>query len=471
MKTLFLITLALLVNTQWATASEAPAMFTDCADRVHIRAPENSAGYYFSESCNTVYVLPPLRGDIEVSRPTRTTNTRLCSLVNTAIDSNKYYEKKVKKINKKIERLQRSQSSNNSLDPWTIGEPSDDLDDDLIADDPVEEEIDRLNEKLRNAIKILIADNKEYSSIEGPKMTMTVLADTMSLVEEFKRKNRGINFQPMPISKGVLSFINSSTNTGEAKAALSWGVAGLNVDSGFFTGLKPGDLAQPAVTTNSHVLFSGAVTGQVVLSLIGACPFVDESGSMPEAIDARDMAGYLATSVDYTYNVMVNRSYEAEYNLSELFKRIQKQSRKGGFFSSKTIHSLVVEQNSEGWFKFKSLSEHPNHEFDAALAQTVKAQLIARALQTIGAVPVGQNEAPGLLAPGEHGATVIADGLKKCPHIYCQAAGFVLGGLDAVFGSSSAVSNFIHTNNRWQKETVSESKMIPLMSQVAIVEN
>lgn len=454
----------LLIVGQSAAASVAPAMFTSCPRAKTLKSPPNGAGVYFSKDCSVAYVLPPRLGEIAIAQPTATGNVRTCGAVENVFEAIDFQSRKVSKYVKQIEAAEKDLEFGSLKDPWLEAGPSmppADLNPEL-------EKLEELREKVSESVLKVLAWNEKLAAYEGPKVRITVAADHNLLVEEYQRLNPAIEMRPMPIAKSVLTFVGKVTsNVGKAPAALYMDMSGVKVPASHFSGLEPGDeegkKSEPSVT-----LFSSGVSGQLVLSLVGACPFYDmRSGSFPERIETRQLMSYIAPSVDYIYNVQVNRRYVAKYNLAELLKRIQKQSTRGGFFTSSTLHSLVIDNSSKGWFTFESKSEDSRHEWDEQLAQTLKAQIIARLLARLGAKPIGNPEVPGIIAPGKTGADVASRTLKWCPHIYCQAGGYILEGLSATIGGSKAVSEFIQTNNHWEGEEVSETKMVPQIGQTA----
>jgi hypothetical protein len=445
-----------------AIAGATPTMFNECAKHIKIKSPLKGAGVYFNDNCTVAYVLPPRHGKILVSTPTKTPNTRLCSTYDGMLKTAEARASKAKRIIKMIEQEEEKLTGVHLQDPWiTSVTPSTDV-------NPENDQLEKLREQAEDIITKQLQFNEVMAQYEGPKIRLTIEADQNAMVDEYQKLNPEVTFRPMPLAKGALTFTaKTEKNIGKAAAALYWGVAGIKTTPSSFTGIKPEDLVQNSNDSTGQVLFASSVSGQMVLSLLGACPLVDASGNIPADINESAINSYIDPSIAYVYNLAVNRSYYARYNIAELFKRIQKQSTKGGLFSSKTIHSLVIERDSSAWFVFKADSEDPRHEWEEQLRQTVKAEIIARALQRVGVTPIGTSEVPGIIPPGRTGASVISEGLGKCPHIYCQAGAFVLAGLDTVFSKKSAISEFISKNNFWEEETVKETKMVPQIGQVS----
>ncbi len=467
MKKLSVRTIALgliLVTGGPAVASIAPSMFTSCPQSKNIKSPQNGAGIYFSSDCSVAFVLPPRLGEISLAQPTALSNVRTCGAVENVFETLDFQSRKVSQYIKQIEAAEEDVEFGSLKDPWIdsgVAKPPEDL-------NPEIEKLEQMREKVTETVLKVLQWNETLATYEGPKVRITVAADHNKLVQDYQKLNPNIEMRPMPIAKSVLTFVGKVTNNiGKAPAALYMDMSGVKVPASHFTGLTAED-EDGKGDKQTVTLFSSGVSGQLVLSLVGACPFYDlRSGTFPETIETRQLTSYIAPSVDYIYNVQVNRKYIAKYNLAELLKRIQKQSTKGGFFTSSTLNSLVIDNSSTGWFSFESKSEDSRHEWDEQLAQTLKAQIIARLLARLGAKPIGNPEIPGLIAPGKTGADVASGALKICPHIYCQAAGFVLDGLSSSIGGSKSVSEFIQANNHWEGEEVSETKMVPQMGQTA----
>jgi hypothetical protein len=452
-----------LLIAQGAIAGGPPALFTSCGDKIKIKAPKTGAGVYFSADCKTAYVLPPAKGELFVSEASETGNAMMCTTYENSFKIAEMKSNLVKRLLSRIEAKDQSVKFDLSDDPWIYSEPKDEtnLNPDL-------EELSKLQDQVITESEKIGKHNEFLAGFEGPKVKLTVISDHNSLVQAYQELNDGIgiDFRPIPLTKSALTYIpNSDKNIGRAKAVLDWQVPGIHISHEYFTGKEL--LDAEAAKSNPTILFTSAASGRLTMSLIGGCPLYNP-GTREFDVKKSKLSQHFVVSSNYAYNVAVNRRYKAEYNVWELFKRLQKKKKSGGLFSSKTVHSLIIERDSSGWFKFKSLSEDNNHEFNQQIAQTVKAEVIGRLLQRMGAKPVGTPEAPpDLIAPGPSGASTIATGLATCPHIYCQGAAFVLTGLDAIFGSSTATSEFISKTNYWEIEEVDQTKMVPRFGQVA----
>jgi hypothetical protein len=224
-----------------------------------------------------------------------------------------------------------------------------------------------------------------------------------------------------------------------------------------------GDQTQPSAPAS--IDFSNSVSGQIVLSLVGACPYFEGPYSARTGINFQELAAYLVANVTYQYEAFVKRGYVAEYNLNNFYKRVETQKKKGGFFSSKTVHSIVEEGDSSDWFKIffdaPTTGEFQYTEAEqATISREVKADLIDRAMKRFAFLAGGPTTPPAVPEMAPTGASSAAKALRKCHLWYCQAGSLGLGVLNSIFGRSTAVSSFQRTNDIWTKDTVRGTKVV-----------
>lgn len=207
-------------------------------------------------------------------------------------------------------------------------------------------------------------------------------------------------------------------------------------------------------------IFGESLGGQLILSLQASCPFYDsKNGEMKRKLSKSQLQAYFVANVTYKYYLQAFRRYHARFNLASMVKRIEKSTKKGGFFSTKTVNSLIEEKSSKDWFEITVDSDHNELSFDD-ISREVKADLISRAMEQITLMNTGSpSQAPSIVTPPANGASTAAKELQKCPHIYCQAGAAILGVADAIWGGSEAVSNFIKNNDVWAEDRVEERKM------------
>lgn len=441
-----------------AQAWAVPTLYNSCKD-IKITPVPNGNGVFLSQDCQTAYVLPPLTGTVAIDGMAPTMNMKRCPVLNSYLSIMKSQAERLEKLSKRLDGSGASPGSpiggGSTLFP---GKPADGGG---SAGSTAELEKEILDTK-----KLFADINdtvKEYWEMEGTYGTANFTSDQQALVAAYQEKNPGISFVAMPISIAKLYLLRkTSQNTASLPAVISFDVPGSAIPIAVYPKTET-----PA--EDGGVIFGGALTGQMVLSLVGACPYYDVKNDrmITEHLTGKDLSKYMAANVSYAYNLSVNRAYTAKYNLASFFRRLETSESKGGFFSSKTINRLIVEKNSKDWFEFKSNVEDGRHDFDQSLEATVKAELIDRVFKQINLLAVGPGEqAPGLSTPNPNGAEVGAKNLRKCPYVYCQVGAAVLDIANAIFGSSSSVSEFIQKNDFWAVDDVSESKALPFLGTV-----
>jgi hypothetical protein len=420
-----------------------------CANSVKIKAPKNGAGVYFNEDCSVAYVLPPATGTIELTAIAKTANLRNCSLLNNAIDT---FAKKTDLLYAQMAKIERQNSGSDSGGGFGGGgglfkpRPGDDEQ----APDNSDELLAELEEVL-DAYKRSTEKLSDYWSTEGASAQMSYRMEHQLLVNEYRKLNPHVTFHAIQLKDAKIKLARKvgrgDTGT-KLPAVLESNIPG-------FVGItdQQGDIGD-AVDAGQ------AQSGQLVLALTGACPYYDSKRhSFPSSLSAKDLAAHMVANVRYVYELQANKGYKARYNLGAFLRRVQSSEKKGGFFSSKTINKLIVEEETKDWFEIEIYAEDGRIDHDQDFAQTIKAQVIDRALSNIALFVNGDPvAAPTQTQPGPNGASVAAGALRKCPYLYCQAGAAVLDVANAIFGRSESVAEYIRKHDTWVEETVKERR-------------
>jgi hypothetical protein len=439
-----------------STGSAQPTLFNDCQD-IPIHPVPGGAGVFFSDDCKTAYVLPAATGSLTITGMTVSENLRRCPMFESYTSIMAQQADRLEKLAKQISASGVDTSENDStLFPGPASGGSS-----ISAEDMQQllkdfEDVKKLNVDINDTIK-------DYLQLEGSTAQGILNADQTEMVNAYEKANPSIHMVALTVEDAHLHINKRVAGISAGlPAVLEFSVPGRHADD---PGGDPGGEA--------HSLFGGIVSGQLVLSLVGACPYYDATTHRMKVdhLDGQSLAPYFNANVDYWYGLAVNRSYHAEYNMGEFISRIQSSESHGGFFTSSTINKLIEEKDSHDWFTFKANSQDGRFDFADALRETVKAQLIDRALRQIQMMSLGSGTAaPGFSTPGADGASVAAENLRKCPYIYCQVGAAVLDVANAIFGGSEAVAEFIQNNNHWQKDDVSETQMLPFLGSTVFQE-
>lgn len=330
---------------------------------------------------------------------------------------------------------------------------------------------------------------ENWAPLEGATGQIVYTVDWSTLTNAYASANpgtiqKGVTFRPVPISEGQFYATMKLPNADGSKlpgipALLSAVVpgaqpAGPNHLSGGLVKIMPSvtDASAPRPdvggTLTGYGQFSGTagvqgVSGQIVLSLAGACPYFPQGTASPDksTINSDELTAHMVANAMLAYDVKQRRKYSATFHLANLVTRMESMKEEGGFFSSKNVHDLVQTADHHEWFDITFDVDGGDFQWtpeeQTKLTQEVKADLIDRALVNVATAAGSPPPLPGV--PSETGAGATSKRLMMCPNLYCWAGGFILGTLDSIFGSKEAVSNFKSQNNAWVSDNVNQVKM------------
>ncbi|WP_163834562.1 hypothetical protein [Spartinivicinus ruber] len=273
-----------------------------------------------------------------------------------------------------------------------------------------------------NSLRKIIMDTyKDFALKEGMTAGITYTLPWNELVNEYQRLNPSISFQAVPIKDSNFKFNTlqaSSLETAfrELPGALSVSVAGKR--SGLF--VEPNTLESPqklGEQSDKNIPFTDSISGQVRLSLMGACPLVDHEGSIKEDA-SKELHSYLMPNAILEYEVKVNRGYKAEYNLYRMYEKYMKTKTKGGGFirhkkKTKGYENKIVEEGFTIEFLADGGEFNYTPEEQARIASEVKSTLINRAVKHIATFVDIRKMVPELQETTITGAGVFAKTLAK----------------------------------------------------------
>lgn len=386
------------------------ALFSNnCPDTEDVQAPAGSQGFFMSADCRTVWVLPPVKGTVEVTGRT-VGNIQRCQEV-LAVN------RTLGEVNKNIQKAVEGRG-----DAAKLAE--------AVA-----------------ARKSILEAFSDLSHMQAASVELNFSMAIEENVRRFQDYNQGSNlrFAPVPLKKVKLQWNKSQTQDPEMPIAFNPDV--------------------PLSDLNN--IGSGSFSARLDLSLFGACPLRDGfTHALPRKIRARDLAGIITPNVTYSYEVGANYSYKATFNRGALARKIRSASSSGGFFRTSTASTLTETAESSGWFKFE-MSCEDSRVCDQAKTETalqIKQRLIQEVFDNISLARLGYAVTPlEAGTPGKNGAAASADALRKCPHAYCQAGAIVLDIAGAVFGGTSKTDSYISKNDHTDIEEVTELRPVEFL--------
>lgn len=303
-----------------------------------------------------------------------------------------------------------------------------------------------------------------YGKLDGGRVSVNYQSKWDENVAELERLYDKYNFQKIPtrgtrINASIVGSSSESNYLSTLPAVLDYSIAG-------FPYLPFG-----VQDTNELAALPTGLQGTLRLSVIGACPVFyenyleDTTAPLVERTDFSDLGFGFGISADYEYPAIFNFKLEASYNLWKLYEKHMTSGSSGGFFSKKSWTNISEKSLQEETFKIKWFDEAGlySEEQKSEMRKFIKGELMNRVL-TMMATPVpATNISVTVHQPPETGAIVAARGLEQACGWYsyqCRAAGWVLRGLNAVFGSSQSSANFRQEHNMTAKEVWDETKTI-----------
>lgn len=462
-----LLFIAALSAAAWESVA-VPVKFPECANSVKITDVPGSGGYVLNENCTVLYVLPALRGKLSIEgyKANRDLDQKCGRLSKTEGDSNDLTDL----IRNSTKRLKNLQAEREELE--------ENLREGLVPVGQTRETIrQRIKELLEDAdteraqIRKWIKENDEdklrVAYEEGGRGRFVMQSETSAILEAYRAANPKLQVMPMPVDQAYLSINEVKPDDSDAAAmpavrrltAIGISKLPLLLDPKLIAQNK--ELAPQAAPDGSKI-FGGALSGAIELSTVGGCAVSQATGSAA-SFKMSEVKDYVAASATYSYQVQVKRKHKVVFKFHQFIQMIHEQSKRGGFFSTKTVNSLIDERRQTEWIEFIVDSQDGRYEYSDSYVKEVKKEFIDRALADIVAIQMGSPQALlSLIEPGKNGAGTIGGELQKCPHLYCQigAAGFKV--LDSIFGSSSAVSKLLKTVQIDKTETMTETKMVPV---------
>jgi hypothetical protein len=276
----------------------------------------------------------------------------------------------------------------------------------------------------------------KYARLEGGTVTVSFDSGWRNALDKLRRDNPNTNFTQLPtqdvlVHAHLVPDIGSPGYLDQLPAVLSLAVNGRSVSLASFEqtlGAVPETFA-----------------GTARMSLVGACPMRRPELFKFEA--GENGLPLLGLSATYAYPAVMRTQLKVKYNLWKTYEFMKKVSTKGGFFRTRSSVSMSEDTDGETSTSFVWLDEGsiPEERKQAIEAQ-VRADLEADVARFMG-IPVydrgtGPVEPP---AAGESGAVVVSEGLTKtcgAVNVWCAAGAFVLRGLQAIFGGSTAEARF-----------------------------
>lgn len=303
---------------------------------------------------------------------------------------------------------------------------------------PVEEnnlqEISRLLQEMN-------AQFAEYKSSYGGTVKVVMENKHTELHREFEKKNKSLVLQRMPVASSVQFKVSGMAGLVDEKM-LSINIPGVRSD------------VDEAIDGYVSVHFGESLSGSVDISTLSACMLKVGQAKRDENI------AKFSVNLLHKYDLSVKNDYTISYNLKDIYEKVKSNTSKGGLFKTSSISKIRESVSQSGKLKIEFRSEDPRDNFDKEAKNEIKDKFIARAVEQISQSRIANGSGQVLAMPEarELAARGMAEGLKKCPNLYCQIAGYALDLGSDLFGSKEVSAEFLRTQNFDHSEEVKETK-------------
>ena len=397
-----------------------PALSTSCPVAAQIITPSGAGSYYLSKDCHTVYILPPAKGFAKVVGTAAIKNLEDCD----EIDS---YQEALSKVDDQINQV--------------LGNPQ--------GKDSELQVLFKKRQEVQSAF-----GNGQIAKEEALDVNLIFDLNISQSVQRYQdwNPNLHLNFVPIAAKNLQVNWNGSNPTPADLPAAIS-----------------------NYISADSHgQIGTGSFNALTRLPLATMCSLADPfTGQLPTKLNYSQMAGTLAASVSYDYEIQATYTYAATFELAELASQIKSVSSSGGFFSTSTMSELLTNKDSSSWFKLNVTCDDSRVCEQVALdkALQIKTDLMKQVLDQIALLQGGSFQAGGAGEPGKDGAAVAADGLRKCPYVYCQVGAVVLDVANSTFGGTNKTDSFIASHHGWQSQNISESIPVAFKGNIGFTGN
>jgi len=294
-----------------------------CPDSV-IERPDGANVFYRSESCKTIYVLPPATGALDYK------------VVLGAMGDNDCDE--LDQLNASKKRL----NDNRVVLEDEVAKPG-------ISDAKIKT-LDRQLEIVQRSLNNLDKSIKYLAALEGATMAVRLSAQHSEEVDRFERINtllmrQGTNIEAAQIAESYVSFdVGSEATPATRPAIIRTNIPGIEVRG-----------TESAPQSDSRIM-NGGLSGKVVLGVNAICNMRKQqkvASIYKIAFEPGEMEAYLPANLTYTVPVLSSYSYKAWMNYETVIKGLLKQlETKPDQFTvnfGKQFFINEIAKNNSGW--------------------------------------------------------------------------------------------------------------------------
>lgn len=282
-------------------------------------------------------------------------------------------------------------------------------------------------------------------------------------VQALRNANPGFSFERIQTEDAQMFLSMTGVENIPGDAVMGYETVGQPIYADPVPGSNPS--TKPRVLGVKFASYPAEVNGNVVLSLIGACPVNDPKSFGINLPSGTDEMVYGAV-FSFNFPSLFTSSATATFNMSKMYQKIYSSGSSGGFFSSRSWSSVSETSQYSDSFKVVWDVSDPSLVLPRAqqleVEDEMRLQIYQRMANLAMANSPNREAIIAAAAPPAHGSVVLADALAKtCPgSAYCVGASIALSVLDSIFGSSSSSSSYTSYSTVDQVESFSQSRVI-----------
>lgn len=329
----------------------------------------------------------------------------------------------------------------------------------------IESRMDRVSADLSRFRTILSGIERDafegysrYGQIIGGTAGVSFSSDWALLVRRASELNRnsGLHFEQLPIGESTINISTSASNSlNGSPMPILFGAS--------IPGFRINDMAkngeyQSMPMEIDEAIKSGiapwisAVSGQIDLSLIGACELLDSENRLSLRKANEAVGASIKINAFHTYPMTLVRRYEVVFNPKRILDELEGVSETGGFLSSTKIHEVIENNITKDVFDVIFYNNGRDNGFtdeeEKQIRLDAKREIVDKILQEIGAIAQIDSERPPLPElERSSGARFVYGALPCFGYPICMAAGFIIGVTDAFFGRTEVTTKFKKVNN------------------------
>ncbi len=326
----------------------------------------------------------------------------------------------------------------------------------------------------------------ELAGMYGGQINMTYRTTWDNTVSQFAQANPSKSIRRVNVTNPFLTLATSNTYTEgspglQDQTGLLWSnlnIANVVIDTDF------SELPDGTVNQDDQVGLPGwndTFQGSIGVTLANACAMVEgteglSGGDLMEKY-SENFSEYLQPNVSYSFDVRAQFGWDAEVNKADVLRVVEKITKKKGFFSSKSKHSIEREFDQLSSFSIEFVADAAYESLTGdekeVLISLVRSRLTKDVLDQVARRVTVDQEQPEMIEVENPGATELSQKLRETCRYgwgYSCYGGWALYAINGIFGNrTSQMSEYIEKNDYRAQESVRDSFFVTVDRGISFV--